>query len=61
MTAQSHTVRHDPNGPRSNVLCLNGSAHSLIAHNREAVTCPACLMILKTGCTATEAIKAWKQ
>lgn len=47
-------------GPSSNVLCLNGSAHRKSTGHRRHVTCPACLMMIKTGCSATEAIEAWK-
>lgn len=57
---KSLAVLHHNGGPGNNMLCMNGSAHAHGTANAQDVTCPACKHMLRTGCSSTEAIKAWE-
>ncbi len=58
--ASNDRIYHNPRGPGSNVLCLNGSAHAKTTPHDDQVTCPACVKMMRTGCSATDAISAWE-
>ena len=59
--ASNDRIVHDPNGRGTNVLCYNGNAHRRTSIHKKDITCPACLMIHRTGCSAGEAVKAWDE
>jgi hypothetical protein len=56
-----NSVVHNSAGMGGNVLCCNGNAWRKATNQSKYVTCPACLMIMETGCSPVDAIKAWEK